>query len=108
MALVVLAFGIYALVDGAAFADLVNAASPDVSVNLYDTAVVLIIIVATFIMIVAFFGCCGAWKVNTYYNSDYLNPRILVTVVSLVSGLLVGNTLYRYVDKEALVIFRKD
>ena len=64
MALVVLAFGIYALVDGAAFADLVNAASPDATVNLYDTAVVLIIIVATFIMVVAFFGCCGAWKVN--------------------------------------------
>ena len=70
MALVVLAFGIYALVDGAAFADLVNAASPDATVNLYDTAVVLIIIVATFIMIVAFFGCCGAWKVNTIMYND--------------------------------------
>ena len=58
----VLAFGIYALVDGAAFADLVSAASSDANVNLYDTAVVLIIIVATFTMIVAFFGCCGAWK----------------------------------------------
>ena len=77
MALVVLAFGIYALVDGAAFADLVNAASPDVSVNLYDTAVVLIIIVATFIMIVAFFGCCGAWKVNT-------TPKDAKTKVSLI------------------------
>ena len=92
MALVVLAFGIYALVDGAAFADLVNAASPDVSVNLYDTAVVLIIIVATFIMIVAFFGCCGAWKVSKYLQLPLkaISPRILVTNVS---AILVGATL---------------
>ena len=94
MALVVLAFGIYALVDGAAFADLVNAASPDVSVNLYDTAVVLIIIVATFIMIVAFFGCCGAWKVNTKQLPEHKssNRILLVTVVS--RYLLVGATLH--------------
>ena len=63
MALVVLAFGVYALVDGASLANLVSAASPDASVNLYDTAVVLVIVVATFVMVVAFFGCCGAWKV---------------------------------------------
>ena len=73
MALVVLAFGIYALVDGASFADLVNAASPDASVNLYDTAVILIIIVATFIMIVSFFGCCGAWKVRSMRMPDLMS-----------------------------------
>merc|ERR1712241_1546249 len=87
MALVVLAFGIYALVDGAAFADLVSAASPDVSVNLYDTAVVLIIIVATFIMIIASFGCCGAWKENRCMLGTYFAIILLMFIVMIVGAV---------------------
>merc|ERR1712117_729315 len=78
MALVVLSFGIYALVD---------AASPDVSVNLYDTAVVLIIIVATFIMIVAFFGCCGAWKENRCMLGTYFAIILLMFIVMIVGAV---------------------
>jgi len=87
MALVVLAFGVYALVDGASLADLVSAASPDAGVNLYDTAVVLVIVVATFVMVVAFFGCCGAWKENRCMLGTYFAVILLMFIVMIVGAV---------------------
>ena len=63
MAFIVLVFCIYAMVDGESLTALVDSVSDDVSLQLYSTAILILIIVSVFVMAVAFFGCCGAIKV---------------------------------------------
>ena len=57
-------FGIFALVDGEALSDLVESADGDVTINVYTTSALMLIIVSVFVIFVTFFGCCGAIKVT--------------------------------------------
>ena len=69
MGCIVFGFGIFALVDGEALSDLVESSGQGITINIYTTAAILLIVVSVFIIIVTFFGCCGALKVcmYTYY-----------------------------------------
>jgi uncharacterized membrane protein len=64
MAIIVLSFGVYALVDGQSLSNLAASTGSSVTINLYQTAAIIIIVVAAIVIIVTFFGCCGAWKVR--------------------------------------------
>jgi|688.fasta_scaffold1252486_1 hypothetical protein len=68
MGLVVLGFSIYGLVDGRGVSKLVEEGSAvtgqKISVDLYSSASVLLIIFSSLIVLLSFLGCCGAWKVR--------------------------------------------
>ena len=41
------------------------------SISLYASASYILIVISALIVVIAFFGCCGAFKVNRHYP-DYL------------------------------------
>ena len=67
MGLILLGIGIFAYTDGKDFNQLVDAAmktiDSDFTIGLYGGTALLIISISFIIVIVSFFGCCGAWKV---------------------------------------------
>ena len=68
MGLALLGIGIFAYVDGQDFNELVDQAmkqlDSDFTISLYGGTAALIIAISCIIVIVSFFGCCGAWKVR--------------------------------------------
>ena len=52
--------GIWALVNKSSFLDLLNEA--DVSIPIYNSAVIIFLIVASVAIIISCLGCCGAYK----------------------------------------------
>lgn len=68
MGAVTLGIGIFALSDGDRLADLIEfgskALKSDISIELYSAGAVTAVVVSSVAIIVAFFGCCGAWKVR--------------------------------------------
>ena len=50
----------------------------DFQLNLYTSVVYAFLVIAGIFVIVAFFGCCGAWKVNPALTSA-LQTRYLLT-----------------------------
>ena len=92
MGLALLGIGIFAYVDGQDFNELVDQAmkqlDSDFTISLYGGTAALIIAISCIIVIVSFFGCCGAWKVRisilidikiselkTYLSNQVLNIR---------------------------------
>ena len=67
MGLVVCGFAIFALVDVQKLTDLVEAVDQNNSFPVFKTAAAILIIVCIFVIIVTFFGCCGALKVIKIY-----------------------------------------
>ena len=69
MGLALLGIGIFAYIDGQDFNELVDQAmknlNSDFTISLYGGTAALIIAISCIIVIVSFFGCCGAWKVGT-------------------------------------------
>ena len=64
-----LALGIIALTSESWLFELVDIAKADAvitdpKISSFVTAAYLFIVIAVFAMILAFFGCCGAWKVK--------------------------------------------
>ena len=77
MGCVVLGIGIFAIVNGAALMDLVDKANDtlgkDLTLSVFTSAAIILIVVSVFVVIVAFFGCCGAIKeskcmLGTYFT----------------------------------------
>jgi hypothetical protein len=64
MALIVCGFGIFALVDVQELSNLIAEVDKDSTFGLYKSAAVILIVVSILVMIVTFFGCCGALKVT--------------------------------------------
>ena len=55
----------YALITGNSSVDLADVSDSETNViKVYYGAAVVILITAFFVLIVSFFGCCGAWKVR--------------------------------------------
>ena len=67
MGLVVLGFSIYGLVDGRGVSKLVEQGSEvmgsSITIDLYNSASVVLIVFSSLIVLLSFLGCCGAWKV---------------------------------------------
>ena len=74
MGLVVLGFSIFGLVDGRGVAKLVEEGSEvmgsSITIDLYNSASVVLIVFSSLIVLISFLGCCGAWKV--LMNSIYI------------------------------------
>ncbi len=45
---------------------------PDMQINVYSTAAILIIVVSSFVVLTSFLGCCGAIKVRL--NNEVIDP----------------------------------
>lgn len=88
MGCVALGIGIYALVDGQALVDLVENSS-DLTLNVYTTAAILFIVVSVMVVIVTFFGCCGAIKESKCMLGTYFT-FILVMFIILIVGAVIG------------------
>ena len=92
---IVLGFGIYAVADSASLMKLVSMADlPDATapkIDSFITAAYLFIVIAVFAMILAFFGCCGAWKESKCMLSTYF-AMILVLLVLVIVGAIMGFT----------------
>ena len=80
---VVLGFSIYALVDGQTVSNLVEEGAEDlgesISVDIYKSSAIILIIASSIIVITSFLGCCGAIKVrlstfiyNMFVLDDFL------------------------------------
>ncbi len=89
MGCVVLGIGIFAMVDGAALVDLVNNSGTDVSVTIFTSAPIILIVVSVFVIIITFFGCCGAIKENRCMLGTYFTI-ILVLFIVMIVGAVVG------------------
>ena len=115
MGCVVLGIGIFAIVNGAALMDLVDEANSaldsNLSLSVFTTAAIILIVVSVFVVIVAFFGCCGAIKESKCMLGTYFTI-ILVMFIILIVGAVIGyqasfdeigdqldNTMKKYVDK---------
>jgi len=92
MGIAVLGFGIFALTDGKDLAKLVNWGSKisgsDLSVALYSTASVVLIIVSILAIVVAILGCCGAIKENRCMLFTYY-----ILLLILFFGVTIGATI---------------
>ena len=95
MGCAVLGVGIFALVDGQALMDLINSANEaldkDINLNIFTSAAIILIAVAVFVVIVAFFGCCGAIKESKCMLGTYF-AIILVMFIILIVGAVIGYT----------------
>ena len=67
MGCVVLGFSIFALVDGKTFSHLVENGAAElgesITIDIYRTSAIILIISSSVIVFVSFLGCCGALKV---------------------------------------------
>merc|ERR1712153_208768 len=101
---IVLGFGIYAVADSASLMELVDMAEIDGTapkIDSFITAAYLFIVIAVFAMILAFFGCCGAWKESKCMLSTYF-AMILVLLVLVIVGAIMGYTVSLNAIKEPL------
>ena len=92
---IVLGFGIYAIADSASLMELINMAELPAEaapkIDSFITAAYLFIVIAVFAMILAFFGCCGAWKESKCMLSTYF-AMVLVLLVLVIVGAIMGFT----------------
>lgn len=93
MAFVVCGFGIFALVDGQSFTDLLDKVDDDSSIDLYVSAAVILVAISVIVIIITFFGCCGAIKVS-------FNIRLLPGQKCTVYDMLILQipSLFRKID----------
>jgi len=85
----VLGIGIYALVDGADLVDIVESADADVSLKVFTSAAIILIVVSVFVVILTFFGCCGAIKESKCMLGTYFT-LILAMFVVMIVGAVIG------------------
>ena len=88
---VVLGLGIYVLVDSASLVTLVDKSGvgDDINITAFTTAAYIFIVVAVFVVILAFFGCFGAIKENKCMLGTYFT-LILVMFVVMIAGAVLG------------------
>jgi len=87
---VVLGLGIYALVDGASLVDLVEQSEiGDINITAFTSAAYIFIVVAVFVVVLTFFGCCGAIKESKCMLGTYF-VLILVMFIIMIVGAVLG------------------
>ena len=85
---VVFGLGIYALVDSASLVTLVDKIGVGDDINITSAAYIFIV-VAVFVVILTFFGCCGAIKESKCMLGTYFT-LILVMFVVMIAGAVLG------------------
>ncbi|XP_023321594.1 tetraspanin-1 [Eurytemora carolleeae] len=102
----VLALGIWILVDKPSLVNILD--QVESSIPIYDSAVILLLFVASAAILISFFGCCGAYKESRCMLGSYflmiLSLLILITIGTVI-GISQGidnfsnplkDTLYKY------------
>lgn len=101
MGLVVLGFSIYSLVDGRGVSTLVEEGASVmgevITVDLYSSASIVLIIFSSLIVLLSFLGCCGAWKENRFLIFLYFALLLIVFL-----GTVVGATITTYQNLDIL------
>jgi len=88
---VLLGVGIWVLVDRSSFLDLLD--QTNASAPIYNSAVILILIVGSCAIFISFFGCCGAYRESRCMLGTYflLNLALLVLIsVGAIIGMAQG------------------
>merc|ERR1712142_1364276 len=68
LGLVVFGLGIWVLVDKPSFLNLfdeaqkVSGISDEFNISIYTSAAYILLVVSFLVVLISFFGCCGAWK----------------------------------------------
>ena len=101
---VVLGIGIYALVDGKDLVDIVNNSGADVTIEIYTSAAIILIVVSVFVVILTFFGCCGAIKESKCMLGTYF-VMILVMFVVMIVGAVIGKLNMAYFEFLLMIFF---
>ena len=68
MGIVVFGFSVAVLIKGGTVNDLLEASGENVSINIYTSAAIMLIVISAFVIVITFFGCCGAIKVILILN----------------------------------------
>jgi len=87
---VVLGFGAYVLITGNDLVNLIDSTDAD-SIKIYGSAAILLIVIACAVVLVTFFGCCGAWKVNRCMLGTYF-VMILALFICILVGAVIAYT----------------
>ena len=87
---VVLGFGAYVLITGADIVDLIDK-SDEGSIKIYSSAAILLIVIACAVVLVTFFGCFGAFKVQRCMLGTYFT-MILVLFICILVGAVIAVT----------------
>jgi hypothetical protein len=86
---------IWFLVDSPSFMDLFSKAEEildtDAAVGVSTAAAILLLVISIFVIIVAFFGCCGAYKENRCMLGTYF-AIVLAAFVVMIVGAVLGYT----------------
>ena len=61
------------------------------SIKIYGSAAILLIVIACAVVLVTFFGCCGAWKVNRCMLGTYF-VMILALFICILVGAVIAYT----------------
>lgn len=83
----VIGLGIWILVDKPSLVNILD--TTETSIPIYDSAVILLIVVASLALIITFLGCCGAWKESRCMLGTYF-VAVLALLVLIVVGTVIG------------------
>jgi len=101
LGIVVLGLGIWVVVDTPSFFDILKHATEACggdstcedgvknSIDLYASASYILIVISALIVIISFFGCCGAYKENKCMLGTYFTI-ILALFIAMVVGAVLG------------------
>jgi len=83
----VLGFGIWVLVDKPSIVNLVD--QTDANIPIYNSAVILFLVVASLAIVISFFGCCGAYKESKCMLGTYF-MMVLSLLIVITVGTIIG------------------
>jgi len=88
----VLGVGIWVLVDAKSFTDLFGQINDildqDVTISIYSSATYILIAVAVIVILISFFGCCGAVKESKCLLGTYFAIVLAVFIMCIVGAVL--------------------
>jgi len=87
MGCIVLGFGIYVLAAGKDLAELIKDGQGE-AISLYSSAAIILIVFSLFVIIVTFFGCCGALKENKCMLGTYFAIVLAFFIVFIVAAII--------------------
>ena len=82
-----LGFGIYVLAAGKDLAELIKDGQGE-AISLYSSAAIILIILSLFVIIVTFFGCCGALKENKCMLGTYFAIVLAFFIIFIVAAII--------------------
>merc|ERR1719290_105055 len=95
LGLVVFGLGIWVLVDKPSFLNLfdeaqkVSGITDDFNISIHTSAAYILLVVSFLVVLISFFGCCGAWKEDKCMLGTYFT-LILAMFIVMVIGAVLG------------------